>query len=665
MDYAGLVQDLANLQVAPPDILRASLYLDYLQAAQTYFTVTLNAPAPGGLTAAGYAFAQGALVNGSLLNELAAILDHYLAPGVDADLQWQFSPAQGHGPAGANPWTYRQYFDNSILDANPITYAANVANFRLRNPISAQALAQSAANFQQNIKLCCERVYADRAQLTLFFNGLYANTLAIAALTGIKSTGSDFHKGGKQVLILGFHGTYQPGPGPAVTAVDFKAVYKPGDLEADCLIAGIAAAVNAVTPGFMVQSLFEIYNATLAANPAIGGLALNTYRILPRNYNSLHGGGYPLPIRQAYGYLEYLNNDLAWNGEGWFGFYPSGVSDYVIFKTQSSDFIHDFYRRAGAFCALASSFSVVDMHIENFRVSRYNPYPIDMEICLTSSVPAVGNTLLFGQLGGLTGISVDAQDFDWVVMDANVPGRAYIDKSYLTVYEANRLYKAERNRQKTLVPVDNPYLFAGFQQGMEVLQAAQTAGNFNAWFTRLDNVVVRFLPYPTSVFKQVRNNLYIDVWPVNTAYAPTLATVLENMLTQKYNDFVAHGGLPNFLAFQNGVSGPDYQNLDIPVFYYCINGASLDIVDSTGAVVPIPATIPITGNPAAPCAALVGRATFFAAAPMPANVRAPQVTALGVPLSYAARYTQLEQSMLLALGLNAVPPIPQSIIPNF
>jgi hypothetical protein len=664
MDYNGLVVDLANLQVDPPDTLRASLYIDYLQATHNYLTVTLNAPAPGGLTAAGFLFSQGALTSSTLLNELAEILDLYIGAAVDSDLKWQYLPAQGHGPVGPNPWTYRQYFDNSILDANPATFATNIANFRLRNPISAQALFQATAHFQANIKLCCERVFADRAQLILFFNSLYTNTLAITALTSIKSSGSDFHKGGKQVLILGFHGTYQPGPGPAVTAVDFKAIYKPSDLEADCLIAGDSAVVNAVIPGFMIQSLFEIYNATLAGDPNLDGLPLNTYRILPRNYNSLHGGGYPLPIRQAYGYIEYLNNDLSWNGNGWFGLYPSGVSDYVVFKTQSSNIIHDFYQRAGAFGALACSFSIVDMHIENFRVRQYNPYPIDLEISLTKALNDFAATSLTGNLGGLTGVSVGAQDFKWDIANENVPGQAAINQQFITVYEANRLYSAERGQQKALVPVDAPYLFAGFQEGMDVIQAAQIAGNFNAWFLRLNDVVVRYLPFATSTFKRVFSNIYYDYWPVNTAFAPTLANQVETMLSIEYGNYVANN-LPNFLAFQAGIAVPEYQNLDIPVFYYRINGGSLDAVDSNGAAVPIPVTIPIINNPVAPCAALVGRPNYFPAAPMPTNVRAPQVTALAVPANFLARYNLLEQSLLAALGLHAVPAVPQSCIPNF
>jgi|GEM_PF-1890932 len=665
MDYNGLVLGLQNMHVTPPDILRASLYYYYLEAAQTYFTVTLNAPAPAGLTAPGYAFVQNALTGGSLLNQLAKILDFYVAPAVEADLQAQY--ANGHGPGSAAPWTYRQYFDNMILNVNPATYNANVAAFRLRYPISGNALIRLDANFRINIKTCCERVFADRLSLVLFLNDLYSNTLTLNALTSIKSSGSDFHKGGQQVLILGLSGSYRDGGAIAPTATAFKLVYKPGDLEADCLIAGISSAVNAVTPGFMVQSLYEIYNAALAANPGIPGLALPTYRILPRNYNSQHGGGAPLPIRNAYGYIQYLNYDLEWNGTEIFGFYPYAVSDYVVFASQPESVITDFYRRAGAFCALACSFSIVDMHIENFRVSRYNPYPIDLELSLTASVPGIASTSLTGNLGGLTADSVYGQESHWVVRNENVPGGSYLERDYPTVYEANRLYQAGSNQTLTLVPIDSPHLFAGYDEGMQVLRAAQTAGNFNAWFTRLDNVVVRYLPFPTSIFKQVISQVYINTLlgaAPGSALIPTLTDELLARVTQYYNTYHAPDN-PIFLAFQFAICGVDYQNLDIPVFYYRILAGSRDIVDSSGVIVPIPVTVAITGNPAAPCAAVVGRATFFAADPMTTNVQVPQVDILSVPLSYQARFQALQQSMLVALGLNAVPAIPQNVMPDF
>ena len=66
-------------------------------------------------------------------------------------------------------------------------------------------------------------------------------------------------------------------------------------------------------------------------------------------------------------------------------------------------------------------------------------------------------------------------------------------------------------------------------------------------------------------------------------------------------------------------SGPDYRNLDIPVFYHRIG--TQDIVNSRGAQVLFPPNVPIDsphGTINAPVQ--VGRATFFPNQPTQANV---------------------------------------------
>ena len=111
-------------------------------------------------------------------------------------------------------------------------------------------------------------------------------------------------------------------------------MYKPGDVEIDCLVAGESAAVNRATGvAFQVQSLAELFNDWIATHPAADQEALPTYRILPRHPVSPYVGLPPYPVRQAYGYLEYLGSALT--GLDWsaFNFYPNGESDYLIFQT--------------------------------------------------------------------------------------------------------------------------------------------------------------------------------------------------------------------------------------------------------------------------------------------------------------------------------------------
>ena len=66
-------------------------------------------------------------------------------------------------------------------------------------------------------------------------------------LKKIKTTGNDFHKGGKQVLILTFQ-LAGPAAGGAGKPELGRVVYKPSAVEIDCRIVGDSATVNKVSP---------------------------------------------------------------------------------------------------------------------------------------------------------------------------------------------------------------------------------------------------------------------------------------------------------------------------------------------------------------------------------------------------------------------------------
>ena len=185
-----------------------------------------------------------------MLNELAEVLDSFVAPAVGADLKRAHQTAPG--------WTYRDYFEHIILDDDTRKHQANLKTFRTRYSITDHALTRLCNNFKSNIIEMCDRVMADRQLLVEFYADLYNNSLDITSLNNIRSTGSDFHKGGKQVLILTFEITHKESQ--EYKRGKLKVVYKPSDLEIDCLIAGDSSAINRVQKGFMEKSLFEIYN---------------------------------------------------------------------------------------------------------------------------------------------------------------------------------------------------------------------------------------------------------------------------------------------------------------------------------------------------------------------------------------------------------------------
>jgi hypothetical protein len=690
MDLAELQTRLSELGVRPNDDYRAALYIDCLNHAETYFETTLAGTVAAGGLGDDYPFVANALGSANLLQELADILDFYVAPAVQADLRRAYATVAngglGHGP-GPNGWTYAQYFTNVILDANQATFDNNIAAFRGRYPISMSidplalgALARLSANFQGNILLACQRIIADKALLNTFYRDLYPNNLVIRSLQKIKSTGSDFHKGGKQVLILTFDIIYLVAYGPplglAPSREELKVVYKPSDLEVDCLIAGDSTVVNRVLGvNFMTESLFEIYNRRLQIiktdDPTFTGEPLTTYRILPRKYISARPAGYPLPIRDAYGYIQYLDYDLSGTAQQVFGYYPFGASDYLIFQSQDSDaIIRSFYRREGALTALCGSFSIIDMHIENVRVMKYQPYLIDLEISLTWKIDDIDQTELLKDAGGITGISIQGQDLEWEIRNPDTPGGASMqERGNRVVYYQNRLWSVSDNRQKEVVDPNELYLLEGFADGMFVLRAGQLNQNndFAPWFTRLNNngqgVLVRALPYGTGVFKSIRNAIFINQLKGNNPGATLAATqvaALREKLTAEYNarQQAVHpdpAADPGFVSLTQGVSGQDYLNLDIPVFYHRIG--TTDIVNSLGVQVPIPPFVTINTNPVGGTqqAAVTGaggvlnRGTYFVAPPTQNIVDQGQVQILAGG-GFANRENLLTQSIITGLG---------------
>lgn len=647
MTYPELVAELKALRVTPPDNYRASLYLDYLQDAQTFFRTTLAT----NLGAANYSFVRTAVRSANLMNEMAKMFDLFIGTAVDQALRLNIP----------NNQTYEQYFNTNILN----NYPASRLAFRNTFTVSTGALQLLYNHFTGNIEQACRRLYADKALLEAFFDALTPNTInAIQELTAIRSTGSDFHKGGTQVLILAFNvdvvGLFDYNP---VTEVK-RLVYKPSDIEADCLLAGRSDVVNAIVPRFMTASLFEIYNAQLAAykatHPGFTGLPVPVYGILPRNYQSTYLAGPPLPLRAAYGYIEYLNNDLSGTSIQFNGYYPFAQSDYLIFKSQNAAAVtRTFYLTEGAIAALACSFSMQDLHLENLRVKAYLPYLIDMEISLNKATDSIGATSLIDGLGlpigGINGLFLNAQDFTWVTPPPTATGNnCFLDQKYEPDYKENRLWQWEGIRNKQYVPIDQPALLTGFADGMTVLRAAQQNLAFDAWFTRLNNVVVRYIPYATAEFK----NTYISPYyfnPLNaTGQLYTMQTLVRRQLEVDARNYQAPD-LPDFYVLAGNQCLTDLSQLDIPIYYYRIG--MQQIVDSIGAQVQITNSVTID-NPNPPPATqqlpvTYALPTFFPNIPTTAIVDQQQIQPLG-DARYAARLLLLQTSITNSLHVEDV-----------
>jgi hypothetical protein len=654
MDFQELTSQLKELGVTPKDILRASLYLDFLIQVKNYFLTIKELLKPidswwgAPKEAPGWNFVKNALLSPNLLNELGEVLDFFVAPAVAADLQ---------RASAANPgWSCRDYFDHVILDKDTTKYLRNLKAFRTTYPITHHALGQLSDNFRTNIVQMCLRVFNDRDLLIAFYNDLYNHSLNIVSLEHIKPTGSDFHKGGAQVLILTFFIIYKKDS--RTTRGKLRVVYKPSDLEIDCLIAGDSKAINRVQPGFMDKSLFEIYNFRLAewqrqdpTHKLLYGERLDTYRILPRIFTSLlEPNQYPLPIRKAYGYIQYLNHKLLLSPRRMLTFsaleedellkvFEVGTSDYLIFANdkKKEKIINTFYYKSGAFAALACTFSLLDMHCGNVRVMEYRPYFIDLETSLTKKVNDIRDTDLLAytasghNIGGINGL-FNEEKSGWVIKKAFKASSQReewsIKEDYLGKYFQNRLWSnspvkisappgvkgSAASGIKTAIPVKETALLGGFAIGMTILSECQKNDDFASWFKRIQNVVVRYLVAGTGMLEEVRNKCFLGDITGAKQLLPTLEGLLQNEYTKLSNAY-SKGDNPDFIWPALEQTKRDFLTLDIPVFYHRI-GTS-EIVDSLGNRVILPHNLNIPRN------------TFFSSGPTEGNVIRGQVQILG------------------------------------
>lgn len=409
-----------------PDNRRKQLYRQRLVDTRAYLRALV---APNRPLAAHAALLQPALTDTAttkaltaLMGPLELLLDGYTAIGVMLDfrrlapskvllrkdptnppgLDVAF-PADGSVYAGDGAATdpnvttaeaYSRYFKWYIDSGTSNT--SRIDAFFARYPLLEHALEMTTANYKANIELACTRVATDLAAIQqAFFPGL-----SVLTLQQIQTTGSDFHKGGEQVLILTF-GLSDNTQG--------RIVYKPSGVEIDCRIVGRSDVVKSVKPqGYSppTDSLTEIMNTFNPPHTTVDGFKtadLPTYRILP--YNNADAAN-------AYGYIEYLTHlpetgvATTWsNIRNLVGAFvkactPSQVasSDWIVdttdpaHKTDGLVFFHQF----GALMAMATAVSLSDLHLQNVIVHQRRPHLIDLEDALKRAMTSVTATGLAG-----------------------------------------------------------------------------------------------------------------------------------------------------------------------------------------------------------------------------------------------------------------------------
>ncbi len=547
---------------------RAILYYDFVERAHTSLTtgrIKQELSRVGG----GYQKVEPALTKPGLLTDLCNILDEYIVDAVNADLQQSKA-------------TYGQYFESVLKN-----YPNSVANFLKKYPNTAQALVKINTYFEQNILTACGRILNDWGYLQGMFVDQKGNFLD--QLIDIRSTGSDFHKGGQQVLLLTF--STKPA-GPSV-----RIVYKPSDLEVDCLITVNTQAVNIFRPDFQQASLMELLNGLVKtyANQAL--IQFPTYKILPISPGSQlqRDTAGRLPLRNSYGYIQFLEYD---------GINPFLEDDGTCLR---------FYTLLGQLTAVACTFSLSDLHTDNLIVHQHLPYLIDLENSLTRLINHLSDTELIADRATAGGA------IDGVVLTKHL---CVGDDNAKQIKDQERYYRG-KNRlwqdPQTLIGTTmySKPMLQGFTSTMDLIRLALQSGNpFDPWFTRLkQGAIVRIVPLGTNAFEETHRYLFS---PKNKQDIPVAARQeMERHLSNGYDNWakVPATTFPLFLCLQQQYVIDDIINFDIPVFYHQLN--TQDVLDSHGTTITVPDIVTI-GSASKPVRTLLPqpRATLFPNPPL-------------------------------------------------
>ena len=526
MNEEKLSSILKSLEVTPPEKLRAAIYLHQLIKAGNKLRKLANEPI--------LCYLRTALTSNNLLNELAKVLDFYLE-----------IPIYFHAKNCAS--VYKDYFNKEFFGKN---FIDNRNRFLSKNKIAAYALDTLTDHFLNNIEECCRRINIDIDKIRKLFTDVYPN-LKFHELKEIKSTGSDFHKGGKQVLILSFR-TDDP--------KDFKLVYKPSDIEIDYRLVGVSSAIKDIDNAFMERSLIELINDKIDPNLHI---KMRTLHILPINPTSryseveLSKGA----INKSYGYIEYLEYDKPINKE----------------KKEIEKIAEKFYRSIGQWAAIASIFSFTDIHIENIIVNRHDPALIDFEISLIKLVENIcaDTKMIMNKAGGVSSFETNSRPYGLIISESGEINADNVDKREMG---KNRLYELTNSESK-IIEIDWKNLIEGVDTGLEILRMVvlDKSGEFAAWWGGLKNVLVRYPPYSTIQFK---TELY-STYRFGDQQLESLEEAIGKVIDRNYGQYKdPKADPPDYIIWDRDIVLDDLKNLDVPVFYNRIG--TPDLLDSKG-----------------------------------------------------------------------------------
>jgi hypothetical protein len=542
-----------------PDALRARLYSFELRVVWRLFEQYAEQ----------HPRLASALLDPALFGTLARLLDEQVAPTVVELVRGE--AAIRFPGAGITRDMYRQLA--TTLVANPEAFLDQHDSVRRR-------IHSTALNFQRSILRCCARLEEDWADLQAYF---FAGVVQVA-LVRLGSSGSDFHKGGGQVLLL----TFRDAAGN-----ESCLVYKPSDLERDFRIVGdtaaLTAALNAallnvvtgkgVTAAVLLQgngSLCELFNDQQQAAAATGP-ALPVYRILPVWPGSAlalqtdAAGASVLPLRDSYGYTQFLT---------------SGEQDNRFTAAQRQI----YYSAFGAQVALCWLLQITDMHQENLIVHQHLPYLIDLEACSPGVLEVPSGTQLDTAYSTFCAEQQDRQVIGWDTPDLRyeTPGTAARQPLLNALYDLDGHLAYPTN-------VDRAQLSAAFQSAVTLILANVAA--YQTWLTNAAQLVARVLVISTRSLQGAERAMAdagnvadivlmcqrggdIDLSRWSPLFADAISPAQGDPPTPQQIGARYAALQPAFAVWSDPQLAADFADGDVPTFYQRMSG--VDLLNSRG-----------------------------------------------------------------------------------
>lgn len=430
-------------------------------------------------------------------------------------------------------------------------YDSNRAGFFANDNATAMVTAM-ARLYVDSVVEVMQRVLTDWDGITEHILGIDGESDdELVHLVRVRTSGSDFHGGGHQVLFLDF--AKWAGEDEARALVECKVVYKPRPVK-------LAYALLADTRGIGDNpSIVELLN-----QHGGGGRDtwLPTYKILPKN---------------GYGYVEFLSAEQDADRT------PAGDDD-----------IRKYFREYGRTCALAQAFAIDDLHFENLRIHDLRPCLTDIEISFRQPIRT---TLHNGLLTPTIGPCHIKRATMGSLSAATATSRLVTDGGEPIELEAREMGVDVVWHANTAAP-----LRAGFAE--VVREIWDNAARYTDGLEAHEPLRVRFLTVPTPQYGQrltaftalafanglaARNDWLPDVMRDQKALEATAYTTPP--LDARSN--------PTFAITTATHDYADYANFDLPAYYRDID--SLELQNARGTTV----AVPLENG--------VGRTTYFPA----------------------------------------------------